>query len=100
MPFLHLGFLILFMAGYIGVAYITKATKGFYTYDFLDPNKGGSGRVAAYAFGIAAGTIVLFVVVWAVQKLKVWLFERVAGKREGSYEGVALVEKGGRRESV
>ncbi|KAJ7190273.1 hypothetical protein GGX14DRAFT_579986 [Mycena pura] len=52
---LHLAIL----AAYLGVAYITHATQGFYTYAFLDPANGG-GRLAAYIVGIAAGECVVF----------------------------------------
>lgn len=62
-PWIHLPFLIVFLGGYLSIAYITYATQGFYTYDFLDPAT-GKGMVAAYCFGIAAAICIVFVVAW------------------------------------
>lgn len=67
------------LAGYLGVAYITHATKGFYTYSFLDPNRDGNGMVAAYAFGIAAATVVVFCLVQGLLWVKVYFAERLFG---------------------
>ncbi|KAF8647544.1 hypothetical protein AX16_006633 [Volvariella volvacea WC 439] len=47
---------------YLGVAYITKATQGFYPYPFLDPAEEGP-LVAAYIVGIAVAEIVVFAIV-------------------------------------
>ena len=77
-PLLHLLILIILLALYLGLAYLTKAVEGFYPYSFLDTSK-GSGRVAAYAFGILAAIIVIFGVVWLVIWLRRWLTERKLG---------------------
>ncbi|KAK2765440.1 hypothetical protein FQN54_008291 [Arachnomyces sp. PD_36] len=61
---LHLPFLIFILALYVSLAYLTHATQGFYTYSFLDPEENSSGLVAGYCFGILAGVIVVFGVVW------------------------------------
>jgi hypothetical protein len=45
----------------LGVAYITHATEGFYTYGFLDPSL-GAGRLAGYICGIAIGVAVVYLV--------------------------------------
>ncbi|KAF8464077.1 hypothetical protein BDZ91DRAFT_660661 [Kalaharituber pfeilii] len=79
MPWIHIPFLIVFLGGYLGVAYITYATQGFYTYSFLDPKKDGPGIVAAYICGIVVGICVLFAVVWGIQWVKIWFFEDVLG---------------------
>jgi hypothetical protein len=47
-------------------------------YGFLDPAK-GTGRLAAYIVGIAVGGIVLFVIMWAVTKLRDWIFRQGRG---------------------
>lgn len=77
-PFLHLLFLVIILALYLGLAYLTFATQGFYTYNFLDPAN-GQGRVAAYCFGNLAAVIIIFIVVW----LLIWVRRRLtpAGKR-------------------
>lgn len=85
MPWIHIPFLILFLAGYLGVAYITHATQGFYTYGFLNPDTNGPGMVAAYVFGIAAGICILFSIICGVQWVKVWFWEKVVGISDISY---------------
>ncbi|KID72161.1 uncharacterized protein G6M90_00g027930 [Metarhizium brunneum] len=81
MPWVHLVWLIAILLGYLGVAFITLATQGWYTYSFLDHDKvGGRGYVAAYVFGIAVGIVVIFVVVWAVVWLRKWVTEAKMGR--------------------
>ena len=67
-PLLHLVFLVILLACYLALAYITHATQGFYPYSFLDPSR-GSGRVAGYCFGILAAVCVIFGIVWVL----IWL---------------------------
>jgi hypothetical protein len=49
-------------------------------YNFLDPAN-GKGHLAAYIVGIAVGGIVLFLIMWAVTKLRDWIFRRGRGVR-------------------
>jgi hypothetical protein len=49
-------------------------------YGFLDPAK-GSANLAKYVVGIALGGVVLFLVMWAVTKLRDWIFRRGRGVR-------------------
>ncbi|KAK0185632.1 hypothetical protein F5146DRAFT_1105708 [Armillaria mellea] len=53
---------LVLLGAYLGVAYITNATQGFYTYNFLDPHKQGP-FLAAYIAGIAVGYIIVFGIV-------------------------------------
>jgi hypothetical protein len=77
LPWIHLLFIIIFLALYVGVAYITVASGGFYVYTFLNEhNKGGRGRVAAYVFGILALAIIVFIIVKYLILLRRWLSER------------------------
>ena len=82
-PPLHLFLLIIILALYLALAYITRASEGFYPYSFLDPNN-GSGSVAAYCFGILAAIIVIFGIVWGVIWLRRWVTEKKLGM-EGKY---------------
>jgi len=68
-PWSHTLILILLLGGYVGVAYITHATQGIYTYDFLDPKKEGA-KLAIYLVGIPAASIIIFGIVWNVCCLK------------------------------
>ncbi|KAL2261360.1 hypothetical protein VTK26DRAFT_4336 [Humicola hyalothermophila] len=78
MPPVHMLWLILLLALYLALAYVTEATKGFYTYSFLDPAEQG-GLVAAYVFGIAVGCLVVFGLVWLVIWLRKFITERKLG---------------------
>lgn len=80
MPWIHLPFLIFFLGGYLAVAYITYATQGFYTYDFLDPTT-GKGKVTAYCFGIAAAVCIVFVVVWLLVWARLLVTEKLLGAK-------------------
>ncbi|TGZ82175.1 hypothetical protein EX30DRAFT_340064 [Ascodesmis nigricans] len=75
---LHLIFLILFLALYLALAYVTKETQGFYTYSFLDPGK-GVGSLVGYMFGVLIGICVLFAIVWGVVWLRKWITEEKGG---------------------
>lgn len=77
-PMLHVVGLIFILLLYLGLAYLTHATQGFYVYDFLDPAT-GSGKVTGYCFGIFAGILVIFFVVWGL----IWTRRRFTrlGKR-------------------
>lgn len=72
---IHFLFLVIILALYLALAYITHAVQGFYTYDFLDPGR-GRGRVAGYAFGILAGICVIFGLVWCLIRLRKWVTEQ------------------------
>ncbi|KAH6845319.1 hypothetical protein B0I37DRAFT_379787 [Chaetomium sp. MPI-CAGE-AT-0009] len=78
-PPLHMLWLILVLALYLALAYVTYADKGFYTYSFLDSEKQGA-LVAAYVFGIAVGCIIVFGIVWGLIWLRRYVTETKLGK--------------------
>ncbi|KDR71903.1 hypothetical protein GALMADRAFT_253687 [Galerina marginata CBS 339.88] len=69
MPWVDLPATIVILCGYLGVAYITHATQGIYTYSFLDPKKQGK-KLAAYIVGIAVGQVIIFLIVFGVVRLR------------------------------
>ncbi|KAI0151642.1 hypothetical protein GGR57DRAFT_471009 [Xylariaceae sp. FL1272] len=77
-PWVHIVWLLVILALYLALAYVTEATKGFYTYSFLDPGLEG-GLVAAYVFGIAVGFCVVFGVVQGL----IWVRRRLTEGRSG-----------------
>jgi len=79
LPWSHLPFMIILLAGYLGVAYITYATQGFYTYSFLNPQK-VHGYLAAYIAGIGVGEAIIFIIVRYVCVLR----EKLSSKRTRS----------------
>lgn len=79
-PWIHIPCLILFLAGYLGLAYVTHATQGFYTYGFLNPDN-GVGSLVGYVFGILVGICVLFLIVWGIVWVRTWVLEKKIGLR-------------------
>lgn len=56
------------VALYLGVAYITHHTQGFYVYNFLDPST-EHAKLAAYIIGILAAALIIFAIVNVVKIL-------------------------------
>lgn len=73
-PYAHLLIIVVILALYLALAYVTHATAGFYPYSFLDLNK-GSGTLAGYIVGILAAACLIFVIVWLVIWLRKWVTE-------------------------
>ncbi|KAL8996454.1 MAG: hypothetical protein Q9169_004048 [Polycauliona sp. 2 TL-2023] len=73
-PPAHLPFLVILLALYLALAYLTHVTAGFYPYSFLDPDK-GSGKLAGYILGILAAACVIFGIVWGIIWVRRWLTE-------------------------
>ncbi|KAH6702891.1 hypothetical protein DL95DRAFT_174479 [Leptodontidium sp. 2 PMI_412] len=102
-PWIHLLYLIILLACYLGLAYVTYATKGYYVYSFLNPdpvnkiidaqgredNIGGVGKgaVVGYVFGIAAAICIIFCVVKGLATLRKWGTETKLGKKGKFYAG-------------
>ncbi|CAG8978590.1 hypothetical protein HYALB_00011740 [Hymenoscyphus albidus] len=98
-PWIHLLFLIFLLIGYLGVAYITYATKGYYVYGFLDPrprqlnaqgrNVGGVGKVGVvgYVLGIAVAILVIFCISKGVAWVRKWASEKKLGMTGKFYGG-------------
>jgi uncharacterized membrane protein len=80
MPFLNIIPIIILLALYLALAYLTFYTQGFYTYGFLDLRKNSSGIVAAYIIGILVAAIVIFLIVRYLILLRVWVTEKKLGK--------------------
>lgn len=79
-PLIHAFWLIIILALYLGLAYVTLATKGFYVYNFLSPSYEGSrGKVAAYIIAVLVAALIAFAIVKAVIWLRLWLTERLFG---------------------
>ncbi|RKU48404.1 hypothetical protein DL546_009482 [Coniochaeta pulveracea] len=73
---IHMLWLIVILAIYCGLAYVTHAIKGVYVYSFLDPGKNGKGVVAGYILGIAVGSLVVFGAAWGLIWTRRWVAEK------------------------
>lgn len=72
--------IVIVLACYLGLAYVTHATQGFYVYDFLDDKNGTKrGTVAGYCIGILVAAIVIHLVVHFIIVIRVWATEKKAG---------------------
>jgi hypothetical protein len=98
MPWVHILFVLVILAAYLGLAFLVEATEGFYVYGFLDYEEvGGRGMVAAYCVGIAVGAVVAFCLVWGIVWLRRWITETKLGMdgkfaKQPSWHGDADVE--------
>lgn len=69
------------VGGYLGVAYITRATLGIYIYSFLNPDKGGI--VAGYIVGIFVGALLIFSLINCIA----WVLKRITRPRSAKVMG-------------
>ncbi|KAF2717939.1 hypothetical protein K431DRAFT_275786 [Polychaeton citri CBS 116435] len=79
-PWLNLIPVIVVLACYLGLAYVTHATQGFYVYPFLDPEN-GQGFVAGICIAILVACIIVFAIVKYLIKLRLWLTEDKLSRR-------------------
>ncbi|KAI0383504.1 hypothetical protein F5Y04DRAFT_250362 [Hypomontagnella monticulosa] len=84
-PWIHALYVVVVLAFYLALAYLTRATAGFYPYPFLDPSRTGK-LVAAYVFGIGVAGVVIFAIVWCVIWVRRWITEEKLGMR-GKFAG-------------
>ena len=73
---------VVVLALYLGLAYLTYATQGWYTYDFLDPAEGPKKR-AAYICGLLAASIII----WGITTAIAWGRTKLV---KGRAKGVVL----------
>ncbi|KZT56414.1 hypothetical protein CALCODRAFT_483992 [Calocera cornea HHB12733] len=72
MPWWHMLFIVIGLALYLGLAYITRASQGFYTYSFLNPAT-QHAKLAGYIVGIGLGGCVVFILMRYIIVLRVRL---------------------------
>ncbi|CBX93645.1 hypothetical protein IAQ61_003536 [Plenodomus lingam] len=77
LPWLDLIPIVILLALYLSLAYLTYATQGFYTYSFLNLQEHSSGIVAAYIVGILVAAIILFLIVKCAILLRIWITEKL-----------------------
>lgn len=71
----HLIVLLVFIALYLGLAYINLAAQDWPIYPFLRPN---GPVVVGYVFGIGAGVCVIFCITRGLVQLREWVIQRKA----------------------
>jgi glycopeptide antibiotics resistance protein len=79
LPFFDIIPVIIILALYLALAYVTHATEGFYVYDFLDIQSNSSGKVAGYIVGILLATLIVFLIVRYLIVFRIWVTEKKLG---------------------
>jgi hypothetical protein len=87
LPLIHLFWLIVILALYCGLAYVTKATRNYYVYPFLDPSGGHSGRVAVYVVILGVAIVIIWTIVRLVIWTRKWVTETKMQKKGKFYNG-------------
>ena len=61
-PITHLSIVLLFLSIYLGLAYLTRYTQGFYVYEWMNPAH-GNASIILHVLGYAGGMLAIFVMV-------------------------------------
>lgn len=86
-PWTHLSFVLLVLSVYLGLAYLTYETQGFYVYEWMNPAH-GKWSIVSHIAGYAAGMVALFVGSRYAIFGRNWVAERMgATGREGGEMG-------------
>jgi hypothetical protein len=75
-PVSHLSVVLLILSVYLGLAYLTRYTQGFYVYEWLNPAHGNVG-IILHVLGYAAGMMAIFFLVSVTIKLRNMLARRL-----------------------
>lgn len=75
-PFPHLSIVLLILSAYLGLAYLTRYTQGFYVYEWLNPAY-GNVSIILHVLGYAAGMIAIFFLVSGAIRLRNMLARRL-----------------------
>lgn len=82
LPPLHIFVLCTILSVYLGLAYLTKATEGFYVYEWLNPAY-GAVEIVAHVFAYAALIIGIFLFVYGIMALRC----RILGEKQKLWQG-------------
>ncbi|KAF2467677.1 uncharacterized protein BDR25DRAFT_266666 [Lindgomyces ingoldianus] len=94
LPFLHLIVIIVILALYLGLAYLTYATDDYFVYDFLDSTTNSPEKVAGYIIGILVAAVIIFLIIRYLIMLRVWFTEKPGRTGEfTTHRGVSLEEE-------
>lgn len=61
-PLTHLSVVLLILSIYLGLAYLTRYTQGFYVYEWMNPAH-GNASIILHVLGYAGGMLAIFLVV-------------------------------------
>lgn len=87
-PLSHLSVVLLILSIYLGLAYLTRYTQGFYVYEWLNPAH-GTVSIILHVLGYAAGIIAIFLLVSGAIRLRNMLVRKM-----NKEDGASIREKG------
>lgn len=76
-PWSHLPVLLGVLSLYLGLAYLTRYTQGFYVYEWMNPAH-GTASIILHILGYTAGICTIFVLVRGA----IWLRNKISDRRE------------------
>ena len=68
-PLGHLSVVLLVLSAYLGLAYMTRYTQGFYVYEWMNPVH-GNASIILHVLGYALGMIIIFFLVSSAIRLR------------------------------
>lgn len=74
-PLTHLCVVLLILSLYLGLAYLTKATQGWYVYEWMNPAHGNLS-IVLHVFIYAAVMIAIFFAIWG----GIWLRKKLTNR--------------------
>ncbi|KZM26705.1 uncharacterized protein EKO05_0008813 [Ascochyta rabiei] len=80
-PFSYLSIVLLLLSAYLGLAYLTRYTQGFYVYEWMNPAH-GNVSIILHVLGYAAGMITIFFLVSSTIRLRNMLARQLSQRRD------------------
>ena len=92
-PFWHLLVVLLVLAVYLGLAYLTRYTQGFYVYEWMNPAH-GNASIILHVLGYALGMIAIFFLVSGAIRLREMLAEWLRESKEPNVQEKVMTLNG------
>lgn len=80
-PFSHLSIVLLVLSGYLGLAYLTRYTQGFYVYEWMNPAH-GKVSIVLHVLGYAAGITAIFCLVSGAIRIRKLLARKMVEMKD------------------
>jgi hypothetical protein len=88
-PLTHLSIVLLVLSVYLGLAYLTHYTQGFYVYEWMNPAH-GTTSIILHVAGYAGAMIVIFLVVRYAIIARNMLAAKMEVRRSGGLQETAI----------
>jgi hypothetical protein len=89
LPWTHISVLLGILSLYLGLAYLTRLTQGFYVYEWMNPAHGNTS-IVLHIVAYTAAIVVIFVTV----SICIWLRDYISGDRSSSTGMIDLEQMG------